>query len=503
MAPQSKPTLDELPMKILQRVCLLLDRDNICSLRLVSRSLHSRTCHGVFDTFLPRIVFDDINGQVDWLDEDSMYRYMDPNMGPGRGQSPLFEPAARPAPPLKKLPDRLSPLQRVGVTSTPKSACTPSSSSPQAKRLTDIARPSTRATSIEFRLGKAQSGQELEGEAAFRTAAFLFRTTLLSLVADAVLVEEMIVFAWGLRFGLACNFIGPVVDSLSPAPHFEHLKRLSLCLSQHFKLSRTFGELDESREAGEKNADDIRRFIQLFPRLEVLILRWYRVCGKGTPRWSAAHEEEDRFLDHLADLPKEHWRHLRDLRLRGIHTNPATLLKLMNKIPQLRRLTMESIRLTAGTYRPVFDAITEKLRLDHLYLDDLWGVPGKIKSYDPETSTYLDYQGGGFDEPDKYIFYPLICFDAPGEPRLGYNASSNGPDTLTRDGWGPRESMGGGSVPRWLSSCVDRVLRQVQPKIGYGPVFGDLCGQPGKKRWNEHLQALYGERDYGGNPVHG
>jgi hypothetical protein len=238
-----------------------------------------------------------------------------------------------------------------------------------------------------------------EWKPVWQTAALTFEISFRALAASALPVEELDIFHSVIRCSLACDKIAPILDRIDLSKSLEKLKSLSLSLS----LPLLEPPESESLESAKTHSNSIGRLLKLCPQLERLELHWYRIIPRVGPyKLNEAQIEEQRFFAHVVELGS--FSQLRSCKLEGIQTDETTLLAFFQKATQLASINMEAVNLLSGKFRPVFDFITSHLEhLEYLHLDDL-------------------YENR------------MICFDGPGEPKMPSSNKSDGPNTLTRVG---------------------------------------------------------------------
>ena len=261
-------------------------------------------------------------------------------------------------------------------------------------------------------------------KAVWETAAQTFELTSCALAESALSIQKLDVFGSVARCSLACDKIGNRDLSKS----LEKLKSLTL------SLSHSLAEDPQGDAILKAHADKITQLLHLCPQLENLELHWYNL------RYYKENDdpEEQQFFTHVvkgAQLSQ-----LQRCRLDGIDTSETVLLAFLGKATRLSYLCINDMDLKPGSFRPVFNYLTNHVQhLDHLQLDRL-------------------------DEGK------LICFDGPGEPHLP-SGSPNGPNTLTRTG------------------------KDCQRHIGYRPMFGRTKGSGEAWTWHEEHSILYGPPD--------
>jgi hypothetical protein len=231
-----------------------------------------------------------------------------------------------------------------------------------------------------------------EWEPVWQTAVLTFEISIPALAAGALPVEELDIFHSVLRCSLGCDKIAPMLDNIDLSKSLGKLKSLSL------SVSLPLPELPESEslESAKRHSNAIGRLLKLYPQLKKLELLWFTSLPRvGLSKHNEAQIEERDFFTHVVELGS--FSQLRSCKLEGMYTDETTLLAFFQKATQLASISMEHFVLhPSGKFRPAFNFITSHLEhLEYLHLEDL----------------YERRQ---------------ICFDGPGRP--------NGPSALTRVG---------------------------------------------------------------------
>lgn len=412
----TQPALDGLPTELLEGVIALLPFQDVCSLRLVSRTIAARSGHGAFRKHFT-------TKTVNWTSTEQMQGFVH-----------LTQP--------HWMGCLLQHLIIIGIASA--------ASLEHPSRLLTKAFTNLRLNSAHRGLrsivllvkGHDENNNLVPCEKirdwrqVWQTAAQTFIIMSCALAESGLPLQELDIFGSITRCSLACNQIGPMLDSIDLSRPLEKLKSLSLSLSHH-TAEDPKGKVIKSLAAGKRHANDIGRLLKLCRQLESLELHWYNL--PGTNLSNEARTEERCFFTYIVHVAP--FSQLRHCRLEGIYTDETTLLTFLKKATQLSSLSMEEIHLQTGQFGPVFNYLTSHARsLDHLHLDDLW-------------------------ESRR-----LICFDSPREPHFPCSAAY-GPDTLTRIGGDCR--------------CT----------IGYRLMQGRSLGFPQGLKWYRRKTLLYGPPD--------
>ncbi|EXJ91004.1 hypothetical protein A1O1_04111 [Capronia coronata CBS 617.96] len=230
----------------------------------------------------------------------------------------------------------------------------------------------------------------------WRAAAETFHNTALALSTAGVPVQAFDLFGQTRWCSLACDQLTQTLAVVDLPASFKHLKKLSLCLSQH--ALKRHGKREESRVAGQMNTRALCEFLALFPELEDLELRWYKLHAR---KCTDALQEESRYFERIVELCR--FPRLRQCALRGVFTTADTLLSFLRRL-RINSLTMVDVTVRPGFFRPIFDHVVNHMdTLEYLHLDQL---------------------------SEK----KLLHFEGPGEPHFRSIGRRVGPMDLTRVG---------------------------------------------------------------------
>lgn len=198
----------------------------------------------------------------------------------------------------------------------------------------------------------------------WHTAAETFQIVSLALAESVLPIEICDVFSSVDRCSLACDQVGPVLDTLQVSRAFEKLKSLSLSLSHNMVEEDSGSRLHTTRS----HTNDIARFLKLCQQLQKLDLHWYNL---RRVEMDEADTEDRGFFAHVVESTQ--FSQLRHCRLNGIYTDDITLLTFLQTTSHLSYFSMEGIHLQSGKFGPIFDYLTARTKhLDELKLDNLW-----------------------------------------------------------------------------------------------------------------------------------
>lgn len=388
-----RPSLDGMPVEIIEAVVGLMSFRDICSLRLTAREVAVKSSHGVFGTYF-------YDKMVKVTDDEQLRQFIQVTRA---NQMGCF---------VRHLTLVAGPASRdhvVGKRSL-------------IKAMANLRRNShlrcLLSVSLVIEAGVEYGRRSWHGPVygpdmepnVWEAAAELFEATVIALGASKLRIRTFDVFGQVTHCSLAIDQIAMVLAKVDLSASFQILRRLSISLSH----PRTEGPEREGRWSltiGERNTKAICKFLGLCPKLEELQLHWYRVASVANP--TAASIEEQQFFDRVAESCQ--FPSLKRGTLKGIHTSESALLLFLSRLQRLESLVMDEFHLgSRGKFGPVFDYLfehRERLGLEYVHLDDL------------------------YEEQ-------MICFDAPGKPRFARTDRSNGPHTTTRTEADERRPIG-------------------------------------------------------------
>jgi hypothetical protein len=238
---------------------------------------------------------------------------------------------------------------------------------------------------------------------------------------------------------LACDELGRVdFQDKGLAISLSSLKSLSISLSD--RIIEDLPPPDFSQPPKEKYIREARRkamaksnfvglvkFLQLAHLLDSLEIHYYQLnTAHLFLRDPYAHDE--RLLKQVAKsekLPK-----LKQCRLRGIYISDRDLLAFIQRTAT-RRLFMEKVTMSSGTFRSIFDYCTgEAAGIEELYFDDLLEkhnmlyfrspnqvghaqVPLHQSTSSMQSTTSLQRVGAKVKQPIIYHYHQGIPADTP------------------------------------------------------------------------------------------
>ncbi|KAH8701638.1 F-box domain protein [Talaromyces proteolyticus] len=377
-SPKTRPTLEKVPTEILDDITTLLQFGDICSLRVVSRTIAAKCVHGKLKKYFA-------NKTVEWTSTAQVQEFVQ-----------LTKP--------QWMGCFLQHLTIVGIS--------PASTASSNQILLGNALDNLRLNSVHGGLqsivlqvrGRDKKRNIISSEkvrdwmSIWMTASRTFEIVCRALIDSALPIQKLDIFGSIPRCSLACNSIAQVLDYTDLSKSLNRLKSLTLSLSHQVVEEAKRGS-SESLPSDKSCVGDIWHLIKMCHQLESLELHWYNL--HSVVKLNEVQREDRLFFTQVVQL--DHLSQLRHFCLDGICTDEYTLLSFLKQAPQLCSVRMEDVDLKAGKFAPVFSYLTNNMpHLGQLYLDDLF-----------ESR--------------------LICFDGPGEPNFPSSAT-NGPNKLIRIG---------------------------------------------------------------------
>ena len=204
---------------------------------------------------------------------------------------------------------------------------------------------------------------------------------------------------------------------------------------------------DDSDTPSKLDSAAVSRFLRLMPSLEALDLHWYKT------QLLAWAPETFFFETCFTSISPT----LKTCTLRGIYIAEQPLLSFLQQT-SARRITLRELHLTAGTFVPIFEALTRQTDpFEHLHLDDL---------FENETS----YMLVRFKLPGELRLPPpgVIKVPEPGEVKFRVLYDNVGPSEIVREG------------------------EEVMQKLVYGFARGRPVGGPVAQNWFRKRKEAYG-----------
>ncbi|KFY09063.1 hypothetical protein V492_05653 [Pseudogymnoascus sp. VKM F-4246] len=396
-----QPTIDSIPVEVIEEILSQLALPDICSLRLTGRKLNAKSSQGIFKSYFRRktITMDATSDQFRQavhvmqrqgfgclLEHLTLVGLAGPyNPGPYNREESLKE-AAVPMLFLQFMKD-------LGVNGT--SGCLQSVSITMEDQ------------------NKGSSGY------VWMNAAKCFEHTMQALHGSQLPIKSLDVFFGATRCSLSIDQL-PTILELDLSASLQQLKCLSMSLSHHeaYKPSNSYisprepeGKEMRAHASGRRHTDALCKFLQRCPVLEDLQLHWYRLYAFQLSR---ASNEEQRFFNRVVQSCQ--FPFLKRCTLKGIKTTETALLSFLRQM-QLNSIVMEEIHLRTGKFGPVFDCLVERMeQLEYLHFENLWesqlilfDAPGKPHFCGPGmrpphvlTRTVLTRSGADARMPIKY-----------------------------------------------------------------------------------------------------
>ena len=247
--------------------------------------------------------------------------------------------------------------------------------------------------------------------AVWEAARQTFNVTMAALNESQLRVDEHLdVFGTLKGCSLACDTFLAIAQESAARRVFASSKRLTVSLSAPPLPPKPEMEYESEEEelvietefqtqSGRPHLilQDIMQVLRIMPELKSLKLHWYNlgVQASASPTTSSATPWET----NVSSAPTTG---LKECSLHGIHVSESHLLQFIKAVHPTS-LTLTYIRLTSGTYDPIFKYLTD--------LDT------------PITYIYLDGICVGFD---------LVHFETPGNSKFPYLYGDAGPSVLTQ-----------------------------------------------------------------------
>ncbi|PSS24942.1 hypothetical protein M430DRAFT_63599 [Amorphotheca resinae ATCC 22711] len=420
------PCLEDCPNEIIETIVVLLDLDDIRSLRQSCRSLAAKTTQNHFKSYyhskrvditLPALrAFVDVTqpGRLGCLVQELILvgltngaegQNSKPQYGPAETELDLLSQAFNGIAANRKSGQHLSLSLKVAVVQD---------DAKQRLLPADVARGGWKFV--------------------WQSAAQTFHTTLRALAASRLPLEKLDVFndRQSQSCSIACDELGRVdFQDKGLAISLSSLKSLSISLSDKIieelpppNFSQPPKEKD-IREAKKKatarsNFVGLVKLLQLTRLLDSLEIHYYRLdtAGHLLRPFSAHHERLLKQVAGSENLPK-----LKQCRLRGIYISDGDLLAFIQRTAT-RRLFIEKVDVSSGTFRSIFDYCTrETTGIEELYFDYLI-EKGNLLYFPPpdqvghtqvprRSTTSLQRVGAKVKQPIIYHYHQGRTEDTP------------------------------------------------------------------------------------------
>ncbi|KAH0282256.1 hypothetical protein KCU62_g9851, partial [Aureobasidium sp. EXF-3399] len=353
--------LSNLPSEVIEMVVCLLDYQEICNLRLVSRAIDVASTQARYKSFFGCKTVE--------LDSTAILR-----------------PAA-----ITKYSYFVGLLQDLTLTGTEKGQVTDRFSSRDADRLCMALRNLRKLheQSKQYGLRSLTTGVTEEASTPSRVVsrstprsgagASAVRTTLRVVNDSDIPIEKIDLLYHSSAYSVPCCIFKGLFEPIQPSTNWSILRSLSLSLTHHANNGAEAGLEDtdydtfdfavrESAEAGTRRVQALVHFFSLIPNIEELSLHWYDKRLKSLA-FTVAEAIENYWFDQVSLVVSFH--NLKHLVLRGLRLSQQTLQKVLIA-PSLQQVHLEYIRLT-GSLRPIIDILTgPNTAIAQFFLDDIY-----------------------------------------------------------------------------------------------------------------------------------
>jgi hypothetical protein len=267
------------------------------------------------------------------------------------------------------------------------------------------------------------------------SASHAYLVTMAAIARSQAPIERLDVFGGIWRCSLALDKLALSVAQLNVGSlrhSLAGLRVLSLSLSDPVPESRSGVETAETT-SHEEILNGLAQLLSFTPELEELDLHNYRFIG--TEKFS------DKIFDRVGDTVLLH--KLVKCKINGLNFTEQSLVRFLRNCPSLTELDLRRMRLTAGSWGPIFDFITGKANdgfepdterasidpqpnLEHLRLQELFSQVGRPLKFDPDVDNTFSRAFSSLDlnkEQLENLRGKEISFSnyggrPPGSPRL-------------------------------------------------------------------------------------
>lgn len=220
-----------------------------------------------------------------------------------------------------------------------------------------------------------------------KICARTFQIALGALSRTGLRVDELSIFANQLDCALPCDRLVLLGDDATQWTAFQKTRHLALRVSHTYgqdappspPQERAVGSRTRSMDydplseaAGKSNVLKILRFLQAFPNLEHLEIRWHSLTYY---KIQPGRMIEQDFLQSINERQVS-WPRLRQVTFTGLRTTNKPLLDFLRRNKQLQSITIEGLFLGSGNarqLRPVLNFLTREMEnLVFLRLAEIW-----------------------------------------------------------------------------------------------------------------------------------
>ncbi|KAI1089359.1 hypothetical protein F5B19DRAFT_379928 [Rostrohypoxylon terebratum] len=360
------PSIEALPIELIEQIVQLLDLCSIASLRLTSRNMERKASQGYFTKFFhtkdmaltPRTLQNMI-----WItSQDHVGGLLQHCNIVGIAEIDMI---------TQSHANELTDLLATAFLNL-KERCKNGGLASLCLRVATIPQDSNDQT--------AQSGASKQWKDIWATALCTFNITIAALERSQLSVDDSLdVFGSVKGCSLRCDVFLLWPHSFPSTPIFAKLRRLTVSLSSScigFEEQATPGE-ERDYVPSSNIFRGILEMSRIMPQLESINLHWYRLGYNVTTLTKP-------FIDTSGSST---FTHLKELILRGMHTSANNLLQFIREL-RPTSLTMKDITLTSRVYDPIFEYITSpESPMAYYCLDDIhhdgrlvhFNIPGHPK----------------------------------------------------------------------------------------------------------------------------
>jgi hypothetical protein len=199
----------------------------------------------------------------------------------------------------------------------------------------------------------------------------LFRILISAISQSQIRVESLQIFKETNICSIPINELAAIKDG-----RFEkvasHLQKLSISLSPIPKTPITLRRLDTSRSRNDSaeivSFDDVKRLLQIMPKLETLYLHFFQVSPTKTSELRAPCHD---MLEMIMMDTKMVFPLLKDVSLKCLPITTPAIGHLLARCPQLHSLSLEYVELLGNRWgealAPIISSSVANLNLSNLY----------------------------------------------------------------------------------------------------------------------------------------
>jgi len=486
---RNKPSLNNIPVELVERIAKDLDLASIRNLRLTTKSLGDRCCGPCFKRFLTHQRTDLTPDSIRTLcqiathpmlgsavqhltvlaiiyDKSELDSMLSTKRGRFISKNPMGGTAYGPCPTEEEQVELQNSSERLVERRRRQQQLTSDASEVQS--LTDALRKFGTLAVLAVEAAVDQGFDEYVSTSLVREwhpvwvrAAKVYRNTMLAIARSSVAVDSLQVFKVTQHCSIPTRDVNAPLLELEAANFAraaEHIKAFSISIST--KVKNDAHEIDNfdaclSEDNPETVADGnypgVARLLAQMPNLESLDLHLY-VTLRDPPNSYV------KVFTPIADDVK--FPFLRHCALRGIRCNEESLLSFLRRHNDLLTLELHEIHLQSGSWSPIFTHMAGMPQLQRVELSNLWKPGDGPVHLAPLSRKWKSDWGPSGDETDR------------------------------RDCSFPRAGANGG-LHVYARSFTAGEIRKERFEFAEGP-RGRAMGSPRVMRWSETRRAEYG-----------